>query len=169
MKRLPPLKDAHYHAHDWFWDNPQLWDPINWAHPLTTINPSRSPHGAYSTSTPPTIPRAKPQYNPPLLPSKVSTPPRRKSNNGQARSLHASSQHRVDPGLPPTPHAAPRPHARPLPFPPHVALPLRCLVLWCADCKHPRSVLPPPRLTSESDSGPTSTPSHLKSQFLPII
>ena len=61
VKPRTALKDALYHAHDWFRDNPQPWDTINWAHPLTAINPCRVPHGPYSTSTPPTILRAKRQ------------------------------------------------------------------------------------------------------------
>ena len=107
VKRRSAVRDTLYHAHDCFRDNPQSWDPINWALPLTAINPWRVPHGPYSTSTPPTIPRAKPQCNLPPCPQKcLPRPPRRKPINGQGRSLHAGGQPRVGPKLPPTAQAA---------------------------------------------------------------
>ena len=89
-KRQPALKDALYHAHGWFWDSPQPWDPINWAHLLTAITPWRVPHGPYSTFTPPTILRAKPQYKPPPPAHKTVYPP--PEGNGTTAKREASTQ-----------------------------------------------------------------------------
>ena len=96
VKRRSALKESFYGVHDWFRDNPQPWDPINWAHPLTSKNPWRIPHGPYSTSTPSTTPPSHPrsQYAPPPLPTKVSPPPppppeRHQKSAKQAATLQA--------------------------------------------------------------------------------
>ena len=99
-KRRPALEDALYHEHDWFRANPQPCDPINWAHPLTAINPWRVRHISFSTSTPPTTPRAKPQYKPPppahktVYPLEKETkqrpsekPPRKRSSQGKPQAV----------------------------------------------------------------------------------
>ena len=96
VKRRPALKDALYHADDWFRDNLQPWDPINWAHALTAINPWRVPHGPYRISTPPTIPRAKPQYKPPPPPAHKTVYPPPEGNQTTAKQ-EASTQ-AVNPG-----------------------------------------------------------------------
>ena len=106
---------------------------------------------------------------PPSAHRSVCPAPGRTANASKARSLHASGQPGVNPGLPPRPHKAPHPRVRPPPFPPPVAPPLRCSALERAGRRDPRSALRALRLTPESNSGPTCTPPHLDSQFLPII